>query len=344
VHSPIRFVTAAIRRAVSRKQRGNVILMYHRISRTNTDPWGLCVDPSNFSEQMKVLGRLAKPVSLDQLLLMQTDQPSVAITFDDGYVDNLENALPVLERHAIPATIFVSTGYIGNSNGYWWDQVQEIFLSPRVLPSDDLCLSLGGETHRWAIVPADLEYKAENCSAHRGWIAWKDAPPTSRHAVFYHVWSLLRELDAQRRDDSIGRICRWAGFNEDLASARCMTADELREASRGPLVHIGSHTVTHPRLSQLTPASEWKELTSSKAALEDILKRPVEAFAYPFGDPSDYSNRTVVAVRKAGYRLACSTLEGAVGPNSDAYQLPRLQVQNWNGSDFEKWLRSHLKS
>src|SRR5215469_16327730 len=148
--------------------------MYHRISRTDIDPWGLCVDPSNFSEQMKILGSLAKPVSLEQL--MYTDHPSVAITFDDGYVDNLENALPVLEQNAIPATLFVSTGYIGNSNGYWWDQLQEIFLSPRVLPSEDLSLSLGGETYRWVIGSADLDYKAENCAAHRGWIAWKDRP------------------------------------------------------------------------------------------------------------------------------------------------------------------------
>jgi peptidoglycan/xylan/chitin deacetylase (PgdA/CDA1 family) len=275
---------------------------------------------------------------------MPTDDPSVAITFDDGYVDNLENALPVLERHAIPATLFVSTGYIGNSTGYWWDQLQQIFLSQRVLPSNDLSLSLAGQTYRWVIGPADLEYKAENCTAHRVWIAWRDAPPTSRHAVFYQVWSLLRELNTEQRDDSIDRIRRWAGFTEDHASARCMTADELREVSRGPLVRIGSHTVTHPRLSQLTQASEWKELTSSKATLEDILKRPVETFSYPFGDPSDYSDRTVAAVRKAGYRMACSNFEGAVDPKSDTFQLPRLHVQNWNGSDFETWLRSHLAS
>jgi peptidoglycan/xylan/chitin deacetylase (PgdA/CDA1 family) len=344
VHSPIHFVTAAIRRAVSGKQRGNVILMYHRIGRTDIDPWGLCVDPWNFSEQMKVLAGLARPVSLEQLPLMHTDHPSVAITFDDGYVDNLEGALPALEQFAIPATIFVSTGYIGNSSGYWWDQLQDIFLSPRVLPSEDLSLSLGGETYRWVIGSADLEYKAENCLAHRGWIAWKDAPPTSRHAVFYQVWSLLRELDTEQRDDSIGRIRRWAGFTEDRASARCMTADELRKVSRQSLIRIGSHTVTHPRLSQLTAASEWEELTSSKATLESILKRSIETFSYPFGDRSDYSKRTVAAVRKAGYRLACSNFEGAVGPRSDTFQLPRLHVQNWNGSDFEKWLRPHLKS
>jgi peptidoglycan/xylan/chitin deacetylase (PgdA/CDA1 family) len=344
VHSSIRFVTSTIRRAFSGKQRGNVILMYHRISHPDIDPWGLCVDPSNFSQHMTVLANLAKPVSLEQLPLMHTDHPSVAITFDDGYVDNLESALPVLARHAIPATLFVSTGYIGNSNGYWWDQLQEIFFSSRVLPSDDLSLSLGGETYRWVIAPSDLEYKVENCTAHRGWIAWKDAPPTSRHAVFYQVWSLLRELQTEQRDDSIGRIRRWAGFTEDRSSARCMTADELREVSRGALVRIGSHSVTHSRLSQLTPACEWKELTSSKATLEDILQRPVETFSYPFGDRSDYLDRTVAAVRKAGYRLACSNFEGAVGPKSDTFQLPRLHVQNWNGSDFERWLRSHLAS
>jgi len=344
VHSPIRFVTAAVRRAVARKRRGNVILMYHRVTHTDIDPWGLCVDPSNFAEQMEVLGSLAKPVSLEQLPLMHTDHPVVAVTFDDGYVDSMESALPALEQHAIPATLFVSTGYIGSPNGYWWDQLQEIFLSPRALPSDDLILSLGRKTYRWVIGRADLAYDAEDCTAHRGWIAWRDAPPTSRHAVFHHVWRVLRELDAKERDETVGRICRWAGVSEGRASARCMTADELREVSRGPLVRIGSHTVTHSRLSRLTDASEWTELTGSKATLENILKRPVEMFSYPFGDRSDYSNRTVAALRKAGYRLACSNFEGAVGPKSDTFQLPRLHVQNWNGSDFEKWLFSHLAS
>ena len=344
MYSPIRFASDAIRRVVSRKQRGNVILMYHRINRTDIDPWGLCVDPANFSAQMKVLGGLAEPVSLERLPLLRTNHPSVAITFDDGYVDNLEHALSALEQHAIPATLFVSTGYIGSSNGYWWDQLQEIFLSPRVLPSEDLSLFLGGETYRWVISPADLEYSAENCSAHRGWIAWKDVPPTSRHAVFLQVWSLLRELDTQQRDDKLGTIRRWAGVPEGRASARCMSADELREIGRGPLVRIGSHTVTHSRLSRLTEAGEWKELTDSKATLEDILKQPVETFSYPFGDRSDYSYRTVAAVQRAGYRLACSNFVGAVGPRSDRFQLPRLHVLNWNASHFAAWLRSHLAS
>ena len=342
--SPIRFVTAAIRRAVSRKQRGNVILMYHRVSRAGIDPWGLCVDPLNFWEQMEVLRRVAKPVLLDQLPRVRTDPPSVAITFDDGYIDNLENALPVLEGHAIPATLFVSTGYIGKPHGFWWDQLQEIFLSPRALPSDVLHLCLGGAAYRWVIDPADLEYNAEDGRAHRGWRAGQDAPPTSRHAVFYQVWNLLRRVDTEERDDRIGEIRRWAGSTQDRPSARCMTADELREFSRGPLVRIGSHTVTHSRLSQLSQASEWKELTSSKATLQDILKRPVETFSYPFGEPSDYSKRTVTAVRHAGYRLACANFEGAVGPKSDTFQLPRLHVQDWDGGDFETWLRPYFGS
>ena len=342
MYSPLRAVGAAIGRAVFGRPTGNVVLMYHRISRTYVDPWALCVNPANFAEQMNVLNTLANPASLDQLLEAQPGEPSVAVTFDDGYVDNLDSALPILQRHDVPATIFVSTGYIGMASGYWWDELEAIFLAPGLLPSNHLKLSIGERSHCWQIDPGDLQYGIEDCATHRGWIAWKHPAPTSRHAVFHQVWNVLRQLKPEQRIEAISRIRDWAGSAGDRSSARCMTAEELREISRGSLVRVGSHTITHSRLSQLSDSNQWKEITGSKATLEEILEQPVESFSYPFGDRNDYTNRTVAAVRNAGYRQACSNFEGAVGRSSDRFQLPRLHVQDWNGREFEAWLRPYL--
>lgn len=343
-HSAILSAAAALRRAISPMRRGNVILMYHRITRTNVDPWALCVDPNNFSQQMQALKRIAIPVPLTELPDADPQHPSVAITFDDGYLDNLEIAQPILEQQGIPATIFVSTGYVGKPHGYWWDELEAIFLHPGILPACGLKLSVAGQSYNWEIDPADLEYRDADCATHRGWIVWKQPPPTSRHAVFHAVWSLLREVDTAQRDESICRIRQWAGLSEWYAPARCMTPEELREVSRGALLSVGAHTISHSRLSQLLESSQWTEISESKSILERILGRPVDTFSYPFGDRSDYTHRTVEAVRAAGYRLACSNFEGTVGPKSDRFQLPRLHVENRNGDDFATWLRSYLIS
>jgi peptidoglycan/xylan/chitin deacetylase (PgdA/CDA1 family) len=341
-HSAIHSVAAAVRRAISSRRRGNVILMYHRITRTDVDPWALCVDPENFSQQLQALKKIATPVPLTELPDADPKHPAVAITFDDGYLDNFQTAYPILKQHGVPATIFISTGYIGKPHGYWWDQLEAVFLHPGILPSRDLTLSVDQQSYRWAIDSADLEYRQSHCATHCRWIAWKHPPPTSRHAVFHEVWNLLRQVDTTERDASIRRIQEWTGLGEQPAPASCMTADELREVSRDGLVSIGAHTVTHSRLSQLPESGQWREISESKAMLEQILGRAVDTFSYPFGDRSDYSDRTVAAVWKAGYRLACSNFEGTVGPKSDRFQLPRLHVRNWNGDEFAAWLRPYL--
>jgi peptidoglycan/xylan/chitin deacetylase (PgdA/CDA1 family) len=343
-HSAILSAAAALRRAIWPMRRGNVILMYHRITRTNVDPWALCVDPNNFSQQMEALKSIATPIPLTELPDADPQHPSVAITFDDGYLDNLEIAQPILGQHGIPATIFVNTGYVGKYHGYWWDELEAIFLHPGVLPARGLKLSVAGQNYNWEIDPTDLEYQEADCATHRPWIAWKQPPPTSRHAVFFAVWSLLREAETAQREEGICRIRQWAGASERHTPVRCMTPEELREVSRGPLLSVGAHTISHSRLSQLSESSQWTEISESKSILEQILGRPVYTFSYPFGGRNDYTDRTVEAVRAAGYRLACSNFEGTVGPKSDRFQLPRLHVENWNGDDFATWLRSYLIS
>ena len=90
--------------------------MYHRVARTDVDPWGLCVSSANFAAQLEAIRRVAEPLPLLDLVRNQTDGPlpsrSVVVTFDDGYVDNLEQALPVLREHGVPATLFIATGNI----------------------------------------------------------------------------------------------------------------------------------------------------------------------------------------------------------------------------------------
>ncbi len=111
----------------------SVILMYHRIATVRPDPWSLCVSPEHFAEHLVVLQNYRR-TRLDQLIpggWSLRGGVSVAITFDDGYADNFHNAAPLLRRYDTPATFFITTGYIGDSREFWWDELE------RIVPSQD---------------------------------------------------------------------------------------------------------------------------------------------------------------------------------------------------------------
>jgi peptidoglycan/xylan/chitin deacetylase (PgdA/CDA1 family) len=100
-----------------------IILGYHRIADVEGDARSMCVSQHNFQEQLEALRRMAHPISLTMLVrgLREGGLPprAVAITFDDGYVDVLEHACPLLEQHQMPASVFITTGYLGSS--FPWD-------------------------------------------------------------------------------------------------------------------------------------------------------------------------------------------------------------------------------
>jgi peptidoglycan/xylan/chitin deacetylase (PgdA/CDA1 family) len=99
--------------------------MYHRIAVVPTDPWRMAVEPARFAEHLDVIATRFRPLRLLQLAERVRDQDvprnSVAVTFDDGYRDNLYAAKPLLERHEVPATVFVATGYLDSGRDFWWE-------------------------------------------------------------------------------------------------------------------------------------------------------------------------------------------------------------------------------
>ena len=218
-----------------------------------------------------------------------------------------------------------------------------MFLHPGTLPAHDLTLDISGHRHRWRIRAEERKYTPADCRMHCGWVAWKHTPPTSRHAVFYDVWSRLRQLSAEERTRQVQAVREWAAIGEPPAQNRCMTAGELLEISRDGIVSVGAHTITHSRLSALPAADQMAEISGSRAALEEIVGSQVDTFSYPFGGRSDYGADTVQAVRAAGFSLACSNFEGVVDAATDRYQLPRLHAEDMDGDKFTEWLRPYLR-
>ena len=125
-------------------RRAGVILMYHRIAEVAHDPWGICVSPANFNEHVQVLHR-CRCVSLTQIVAGEPAGRRIAVTFDDGYADNLYAAIPALERADVPATFFITTGGIGVEREFWWDELQRLIFD-RATPAR-IEFSVGDSVH-----------------------------------------------------------------------------------------------------------------------------------------------------------------------------------------------------
>ncbi len=314
-----------------------LILMYHRIADVDLDPWSLCVTPQHFAEHLTILQKYAKPISLQQLTQAHRQgkipQRAVVITFDDGYVDNLDNAKPLLEKFNIPATVFITTGEVGKNREFWWDELERVLLKPGRLP-DKLCLEINGSTHSWELGAA-VDYSEGEYQSDRARNAW-DGEPGSRLAFYYSVWEQLRPIPAFERQQLQDQIIAWASAEPTpRPSYRPLVREEVRTLAQGGLVEIGAHTVTHPFLSAHDVTFQRDEIQQSKADLEALLEHSVNSFAYPFGD---YAPDTVPLIPEAGFNCACSTVQHTVWRHSDCYQFPRFAVENWNSKEFEKRL------
>lgn len=319
-----------------------LILMYHRVAEEDIDPWSLRVTPQHFAEHLKVLNRHTKPMSLKELARShqagEICDRSMAITFDDGYANNLHLAKPLLEKYQIPATVFVTTEYLTNPREYWWDELERIVLQTEHLP-EKLSLTIGDREEHWQLGSASNYSKAEAWE-NRNLPAW-DASPGSRLYFYHQLWAKLQPLTPVQRQLLLEQIEAWANYQSPAPrlSHRPLTVEELAETERGGTIELGGHTVTHPMLSEQPVAVQQAEIERGKSDLEKLLKHPVTSFAYPFGA---YSSVTPSLVKQAGFQYACSTVENSVWHKSDRYSLPRFGVQNWHQAEFERRLLNWL--
>jgi peptidoglycan/xylan/chitin deacetylase (PgdA/CDA1 family) len=327
------------RSAIGRYDKKILILLYHRVAKLNSDPWGLAVTPRHFAEHLDTLRECATPVQLQQLFQVSfNDLPErpVVVTFDDGYADNLYNAKPLLERYGIPATIFLATGFMGYEREFWWDELDRLLLQPGTVPGA-LRLSVSGSTYQWELGEA-AQYSADASQRHRKWKIRKDAP-SSRHQLYRSLCELLNPLPEDERKEVLDELLTWAGAEPaSRPTHRPLSLMEAVSLAKGELIEVGAHTAAHPVLSTLPASSQRDEIRGSRTWLEEILNRPVRSFAYPYGGRSDYTVETISLVREAGFSCACSNFPGLVERSTDLFQLPRVYPPNSGGKSFANWL------
>lgn len=328
-----------IRRAARRvKQRLNpraLILTYHRIADEEFDPWRLCVSPENFRQHLEVLrssglnlvhvGELARAAASGTV-----PGRSVAITFDDGYTDNLENARPLLERYGVPATAFIASGYVGLGRAFWWDSMDRVLLAPGKLP-ETFAIEVAGEHRRWEL-GNDASWTEEDAKRHREWRP-HTPPLTARQRLYSELRQLLLNANPTERARGVDELLAWAGLPSSAhPEPKILNADELRRLAADDLIDVGAHSVSHPELARMSAAQQDHELRSSKEQLEQMLRREITGMAYPHGS---FNADTMRLARAAGYAFACCSRHQPVEGGADAYALPRNGVSNVSGAEFK---------
>jgi len=322
-----------------------IILLYHRVTEVASDPQLLCVSPARFAQHLAVLQKFGRPTRLslldEALRRGNGGRSAIVVTFDDGYADNLCNAKPLLRRHEIPATVFMTTDILGSPKEFWQDDLERICLHPGVLP-ETLRLTINGKTLECELGQATY-YGEDAFRCHRAWNVSQKYNPTLRHQLYRSLIEILQPLPTGERRTLVDDLLKWAGISATGRSThRGLSPEELIQLEEGGLIDIGSHTVSHPTLSALSVAAQMDEISQSKAHLERILGHPITDFAYPYGKRSDYTEATVAAVRAAGFQCACSNFGGIVHSNTERWQLPRFVVRDWDGEEFAARLGSWL--
>jgi peptidoglycan/xylan/chitin deacetylase (PgdA/CDA1 family) len=237
----------------------------------------------------------------DRLRSEGHDPPFAALTFDDGYRDNVKHAWPVLRRHGVPWTLFVTTEFADGRGRLWWLELEEAIarLDRVVLRLDGELLDLPNRTADEKQRAFDVIYRRLR-AGHREWLCAATADLAGQAGV-----------DASQ-----------------LTNELCLSWGEIQRLARQPDVTIGAHTLSHPMLAKCDATMATREIAESKVVLERRLARPVRHLAYPFGDAGSAGTREFRIARQAGFVTAVTSRPGHVFANHSAHPhaLPRVSI------------------
>jgi peptidoglycan/xylan/chitin deacetylase (PgdA/CDA1 family) len=303
----------AQRRSRRQLRRQALILMYHRVlpAERQADSFSsssIVVTPETFDLHLRLLRREFNPVGPGELLDMLEGRAafvpnSCLVTFDDGWYDNHEFALPLLRRHGVPAAIFVATSYIGGRRSFWQEEaarrLAHICASPRRAE-----LLAAAEARELLDAPeARLRETIRETIGAR-----KQLPRPALEAWLTRLTEVVAEAGLAP-----------AHFGED----RFMGWDEVRSLRDSGLVTLGSHADSHIPLTALPPAERRAEFDRSRQILERELGTDIDTVAYPDGA---HDAETAALARAAGFRLGVTTIGGYAAPGDDTLRLRRVNI------------------
>lgn len=281
-----------------------VVLAYHRIAHLHPDTHGLCTPPELFERHMTFLAEHCEPMPLQDLTRRAAESRlpprAVAVTFDDGYLDNLEVASPILNRLGVPATFFINSERLDEEREGWWDVVEHILVSAEPVP-EHLRLAVDGS-----------EFHLPSRSGEE------------RHAALFALHGRMLTYDVHQRDVVMAQLVAWSGHELAVRSThRLMTSEEVAALADRPGHELGAHGMHHLDLTAHAKDVRTHELRQNRLSLEGLATGPVSSLAYPYGACDQL---TTEVARLVGFTLACTVDPDPVTSDSDPLRLPRFEV------------------
>jgi peptidoglycan/xylan/chitin deacetylase (PgdA/CDA1 family) len=293
---------------LSRLHAGQLaILTYHGVVESPQAIPDPCMVPiADFSRQMQFLREQFDVLPLDEAVARWRDRrvkrPIVAITFDDGYQNNHDMALPVLEKLGLPATIYLTTGFLDTDTTIWTGLLQHAFTVTRL---------------------QRLEWRGRH---------WQLDSLSAREACLQEIKAGMKSQPQASLLETVAELTRLLTDSDrivlDVSSPyRMLDTASLKRLVKSDCIQFGAHTHQHFVLSRIERELQQSEIRMSKQLVESISSKPCRSFAYPNGRPEDFNDDTLAILEDCGFEFAVTTIEALCNaPSLSSMRLPRLFV------------------
>ncbi len=286
------------------------VLLYHRVADYLHDPQQLCVRPENFEKQISFLKENYTILSIEEwkyniLNHKKFKNGSIVITFDDGYEDNILNAVPILEKLNVEALFYICTGNIGTPDEFWWDELERmLLLNPNVR--------------------SEIKIKV------KGITLASTTDGRQRELIYSDLLPLLRSSAPEERKASLRELSEQVGKTEPRVSHRSMNWNQVKQLTASKIATLGAHTHNHPSLAVLSHDEQRSEIEQSVQLLEANTGKFIDHFSYPFGTKLDYTSRTMKLCKELGLNLVAANYPYITHSRTDPFQVPRYLVRDWD--------------
>lgn len=309
----IRFSKMLRHRHKSRAGANRVsIYMYHGVTEAPLEFEDWCfIDSSSFHWQLKALREHFDIVSLieavERLRRRKIDRPTAVITLDDGFQNNYDVAYPIFQELGLPATIFVTTGFVDTDDTLWYCRLH------RALAASTK------KTLEWDGIFFDL------------------LAPGAKARVSAEIQARLKRFPQSRLLEEVRCIVLMLGDDPDdsippESCYRMLSREAISVMARSGLIEFGAHTVSHAILSLLSTEERYNEIRPSVAAVQGLTGQPCRLFAYPNGLAQDYNEDSMKILEACKIQAAVTAIDGFNDPETPLMELRRLGV----GADLSR--------
>lgn len=241
-------------------------------------------------------------ISLDELPVIlssvqKLEDPFIAFTIDDGYLDNFTYALPIFERHQVPFAIFVATDFIDQKTILWWDVLEDLVLHNDI-----------------------IQFNRQSYPCHTFQEKWDTFRIIREDILKFDQSQLIETLQKAFPDYHID----WYKPIREKA----MNWDQIKELSQHPLCTIGGHTVSHPALNQLSDDNFRQEVRVGIEKLGSVTGKKINHFAYPYGSPNEIGKREYHLIKEFNFKTAFIAYGGCITEENknNITHLPRVYL------------------